>query len=79
MRRWRLWCALLIVFASAAALSGCYYDPYTGYYYSYPFYPYPYPYRPPYPYPPPPPTNPATGTPPAPNAPIQQAPLPAPH
>ena len=41
MRRLRLRWAALFGLASAAALSGCYYDPYTGY-----FYPYP----PPYPY-----------------------------
>ena len=70
MRRCRFWARVLFVLASAAALSGCYYDPYTGGYYPYPPYPYPYPYRPPYPYPypaPPPPANP--------NAPFQQTPL----
>jgi hypothetical protein len=77
MRRGRLWRALLVVLVSAGALSGCYYDPYTGGYYPYP--PYPYPYHPPYPYPaPPPPANPAIGIPPALNAPVQQTPLPPP-
>jgi hypothetical protein len=76
MRECRFWRAVLIVLASAAGLSGCYYDPYTGAYFPYPPYPhpypYPYPYRPPYPYPaPPPPANPG--------APVQQAPLPPPH
>jgi hypothetical protein len=70
MRWCRFWAVALTLLASAGALSGCYYDPYTGGYYPYPPYPYPYPYRPPYPYPypaPPPPANP--------NAPLQQMPL----
>jgi hypothetical protein len=76
----RLWWAVLIVLASAGALSGCYYDPYTGGYYPYPPYPYPYPYRPPYPYPGPlPPANPAAGIPPSSNGPVQQTPLPPPQ
>jgi hypothetical protein len=72
----RLWRALLIVAASTGGLRGCYYDPYTGAYYSYPPYPYPYPYayRPSYPYPAPPPPSPAS-----PNAPVQQTPLPPPQ
>jgi hypothetical protein len=81
MGRRRLSRALLIALVSAGALSGCYYDPYTGGYYPYPPYPYPYPYRPPYPYPGPPPpgANPATAFPPSPNAPVQQTPLPPPQ
>ena len=46
--------AALIALVGAGALSGCYYDPYTGYWYAYPpYYPYPmaYPYGPGYPYP----------------------------
>jgi hypothetical protein len=66
--------ALLAALVGAAALSGCYYDPYTGYFYPYPATP-PYPYSygaPPYPYrPPPPPAPPPSG-----NAPVQQTPLP---
>ena len=54
MRRCRrVWRAMLIAVAGAGALSGCYYDPYTGYWYGYPpYYPYPmaYPYGPAYPY-----------------------------
>ena len=83
MRGCRLWRAILIVLASASGLAGCYYDPYSGGYYSYPLYPYGYPYRPPsaypypYPYPAPPP---GANPPPAnPNAPVQQAPLPPPQ
>ena len=76
MRRCRFWRAALIVLVSAAGLSGCYYDPYTGGYYPYPPYPYPYPYRPPYPYPGPPPgTNGPPGAPPPPYAPGQPTPL----
>jgi hypothetical protein len=89
MIRRRLWRAVLIAVAGAGALSGCYYDPYTGYYYPYPgYYPYPpsypyawrYPYSPAYPYsqppaaPPPPPGS--SGTVPPPNGPVQRAPLP---
>ena len=48
--------AVLIALVGAGALSGCYYDPYTGLWYAYPpyYYPYPmaYPYGPGYPYPP---------------------------
>jgi hypothetical protein len=85
MRSGRLWRATLIVLASAGGLAGCYYDPYTGAYYSYPPYPYGYPYRPlypspypyPYPYPPPPPAaNPPAASP---NAPVEQTPLPPPQ
>ena len=85
-----MWRAALIALASAGALSGCYYDPYTGYWYASPpyYYPYPmaYPYGPGYPYAYPPGPgqgpNPAQGYgppagPPG-NAPIQQAPLPPP-
>jgi hypothetical protein len=64
--------------ASAATLSGCYYDPYTGYFYSYP---------PPYPYGAPPyyypygaaHSYPPFAPPPAGNAPVQQTPLPPPQ
>ncbi|MGH7030528.1 MAG: hypothetical protein ACREE9_09105, partial [Stellaceae bacterium] len=67
MRRFRLWLAMLVLLVGAGALSGCYYDPYTGGYYPYPPSPYPYPYRPPYPYPVPPPgANPAMAIPPSP-------------
>jgi hypothetical protein len=49
VRRWRLPRAALLALASAAALSGCYYNPYTGYFSPYPP---PYPYgAPPYYYP----------------------------
>lgn len=80
----RTWRAMLIALVGAGALSGCYYDPYTGYWYAYPpyYYPYPmaYPYGPGYPYAYPPGPNPAQGfapgsAPPA-NAPVQRAPLP---
>ena len=72
MRKYRrLWRAVLIALAGAGALSGCYYDPYTGYWYGYPpyyTYPYPtaYPYGTgyPYPYPPGPGPGPAQGPPP---------------
>ena len=66
-RRRRLWRAMLIALVGAGPLSGCYYDPYTGYWYAYPpyYYPYPtaYPYGPgyPYPYPPGPGPNPPQG------------------
>ena len=81
----RVWRAMLIALVGAGALSGCYYDPYTGYWYPYPpYYPYPmaYPYPPQYPYPYPPAANPAPGyapgtAPPA-NGPVQQTPLPPP-
>jgi len=50
MRKYRRLCrAALIALAGAGALSGCYYDPYTGLWYAYPpYYPYPmaYPYGP---------------------------------
>ena len=36
----RYWRAMLIAAVAAVVLSGCYYDPCTGYYYSYPPYPY---------------------------------------
>ena len=72
MRQLSLRWAALFGLASAAALSGCYYAPYTGYYYppygAPPTY-YPY-YTPPsYPRAPPP-----TG-----GAPVQQTPLPPPQ
>ena len=79
--------ALLIAALGVGALSGCYYDAYTGLWYTYPPYYYPYPYPMaypygqayPYPYPPGQGPNPAQGyAPPAGppgNAPIQQAPL----
>jgi hypothetical protein len=70
------WAALVAV-ASAAALSGCYYDAYTGY-----FYPYP----PPYPYGAPPayypyytPPSYPRAPPPTGGAPVQQTPLPPPQ
>ena len=80
----RFWRAMLIAVVTAAVLSGCYYDPYTGYYYSYPPYPYlwgyPYGYGYAYPPPPGPGANPAPG--PAPygvapseNGPVQITPL----
>jgi hypothetical protein len=75
-RRWR-WATVLALAGVAAALSGCYYDPYTGWYY-------PYPPPPPYPYasPPPapyaaPPANPSGAAPPA-NGSVTQTPLPPP-
>jgi len=78
----RFWRAMLIAVVGAAVLSGCYYDPYTGYYYSYPPYPYRwgYPYGYGYAYPPPgvnpaPGAAPYSGAPPA-NEPVQSAPLP---
>jgi hypothetical protein len=77
--RWMTWLAL----ASAAALSGCYWDPYTGSVYPYPpAAPYPYGAPPPYPNGAPPYPN---GAPPYPNSapppgngPVQQTPLPPP-
>jgi hypothetical protein len=74
--RGRLRWAALLALAAAGALSGCYYDPYTGWYY-------PYPPPPPYPYAGPPP-NTANGQPPGPpatpppptNGPVMQTPLP---
>jgi len=81
-----VWRAVLIALVGAGALSGCYYDVYTGYWRPYPWY-YPYPPGYPYPYyayPPAPPANPAPGYPPPPgaaappNAPVQRAPLPPP-
>jgi hypothetical protein len=83
----RVWRVMLIALVGAGALSGCYYDPYTGYWYGYPpYYPYPtaYPYGPGYPYAyrpgqaPNPAQGYAPGTAPPTNAPIQQAPLPPP-
>jgi hypothetical protein len=81
--RWVVWVALGVGLTGMAALSGCYWDPYTGYVYPYPapLYPYaappPYPYGgpPPYPYGAPPPATPM-GPPPGGNAPVQQTPLP---
>jgi hypothetical protein len=78
MRRLRLRWAALFGLASAAALSGCYYDPYTGYFYPYPP---PYPYGAPptyYPYYTPP-SYPRAAPPPAGKAPVQQTPLPPPQ
>ena len=87
----RLWRAVLIALVGAGALSGCYYDAYTGYWRPYPWY-YPMPgviRITPTP-PPPPPARSAGGIPPppagyplsrdgsAPNAPVQRAPLPPP-
>jgi hypothetical protein len=76
-RRRSRWAALFAL-ASAAALSGCYYNPYTGYFDPYPP-PYPYgapafyyPYGAPHAYPP-------AAPPPAGNAPVEQAPLPPPQ
>ena len=77
MRRYgRVWRAVLIALTGAGALSGCYYDPYTGgWYASPPYYPYPmaYPYGPgyPYSYPPGQGPNPAQGYPPGPENPAQ--------
>jgi hypothetical protein len=82
----RVWQAVLIALLGAGALSGCYYDAYTGLWYAYPPYYYPYPMAPygpgyPYPYPPGPGPGPGPGygpgVPPS-NAPIQQSPLPPP-
>jgi hypothetical protein len=61
-----MWPAMLIALVGTGALSGCYYDPFTGYWYAYPPYYYPYPmanpYGPgPYAYPPGPGPNPAQG------------------
>ena len=70
MRKYRrVWRAVLIALVGAGALSGCYYDPYTGLWYAYPpYYPYPmaYPYGPGYPYPYPPGPGPGPGQGPAP-------------
>jgi hypothetical protein len=82
MRRYgRVWRAVLIALAGAGALSGCYYDPYTGAWYAYPpyyaYYPPAYPYGPgyPYPYPPGPGPNPQGYAPgPGPNPPQGYAP-----
>ena len=80
----RFWRAVLIALAGGALLSGCYYDPYTGYYYSYPPYPYlwGYPYGYGYAYPPPPGPGANPGPGPAPygvapseNGPVQITPL----
>jgi hypothetical protein len=77
--------AVLIALVGTGALSGCYYDVYTGYWRPYPwYYPYPYGYTYPYPspyyaYPPPPAQAPAPGgAAPQHNAPVQRAPLPPP-
>jgi hypothetical protein len=86
MRKYgRVWRAVLIALVGGGALSACYYDAYTGLWYTYPpyYYPYPmaYPYGPGYPNPYPPGPNPAQGYGPGPppgNAPVQQAPLPPP-
>jgi hypothetical protein len=80
----RVWRAVLIALVGGGALSGCYYDAYTGLWYTYPpyYYPYPmaYPYGPGYPYPYPPGPNPAQGyapgSPPPADAPVQRGPLP---
>ena len=79
MRRLSLRWAALFGLAGTAALSGCYYDPYTGYFSPYPpplYYPYgaPPPY---YPYGAPPQHSavpPSAG-----NVPVQQTPLPPPR
>jgi hypothetical protein len=84
--RWAVFIALI----GAGALSGCYYDAYTGYWRPDPWY-YPYAWAYPYyGYPPPPPMNapaeypppaagyPSSGTAAPPNAPVQRAPLPPP-
>ena len=85
----RTWRAVFFALISAGALSGCYYDAYTGYWRPYPWYS---PYYGAYPYYayPPPPVNPPAGYPPPtagypppgaatpPNAPVQRAPLPPP-
>ncbi len=86
----RIWWAVLIALVGAGALSGCYYDYYTGYWRPYPWY-YPYAWSYPYyAYPPPPSGTPPSGYPPPsagypppgaatpPNAPVQRAPLPPP-
>jgi 2-(1,2-epoxy-1,2-dihydrophenyl)acetyl-CoA isomerase len=82
----RLWRAILVAVIGAGALSGCYYDAYTGLWYSYPPYYYPYPYPMAYPYGPGYPNpypagqgpNPAPGYPSGPpgSAPVEQTPLP---
>ena len=84
----RVWRAMLIALVGAGALSSCYYDPFTGYWYAYPpyYYPYPmaYPYGPGYPYGYPSGPGPnsaqgyAPGAPPPANAPVQRGPLPPP-
>ena len=73
MRRLSLRWAALFGLASAAALSGCYYAPYTGYYY--PPYGAPPTYYPYYT----PPSYPRAAPPPAGKAPVQQTPLPPPQ
>jgi hypothetical protein len=76
MRRRRLRWMTLLALASAAALSGCYWDPYTGYLYPYaPAAPYPYGAPPPYPNGAPPPYPDGNGGPPPGNGPVQQTPL----
>jgi hypothetical protein len=91
MRRFRrIWWRVLIALVGAGALSGCYYDAYTGYWRPYPWY-YPYAFSYPYyGYPPPPSANPPIGYPPPqagypppaaatpPNEPVQRSPLPPP-
>jgi hypothetical protein len=72
-RRWRLRWVALIALTGAAALSGCYWDPYTGYLYPYPPPP---PYSYPYGAPPPSPTAAPQPAPAGNNAPVQQTPLP---
>lgn len=76
--RWVAGIALGLGLTAIAALSGCYWDPYTGYVYPYPPPPYPYGAPPPYAYggPPPYPYGAPPGSPPAGNAPVQQTPLP---
>jgi hypothetical protein len=62
MRKYRrVWRAALIALLGAGALSGCYYDAYTGLWYAYPPFGYPYPY--PYPYPTAYPYGPGPGSP----------------
>jgi len=69
-----VWRAMLIALVGAGALSGCYYDPFTGYWYAYPPYYYPYPMGPG----PNPAQGYAPGAPPPANAPVQRGPLPPP-
>jgi hypothetical protein len=89
----RIWRAVLIALVGAGALSGCYYDAYTGYWRPYPgyypsvgYYPFPWPYPPAYsPYlaspPPQPNSTPGYAPPgyaPGAEAPVERVPLPPP-